>query len=119
MSHGFSAVKEMALDIFAEAFAVKISIACLVYDNRGFGSSDCGSNQPRHEVVPSVQIADMQDPLTYAQTKNEIDASKIGVWGSSLSAGHCLQVAAVDRRVKACISQVRRAEQKISADANN
>lgn len=106
MSHGFSAVKEMVLDRFAEAFVSKIRITCLVYDNRGFGSSDCGLNQPRQEIIPSVQIQDIQDAITYAQTRDEVDASKIGVWGSSYSAGHCLQVSAIDRRVKACVSQV-------------
>lgn len=110
MSHGFSAVKEMDLDLYAGRFVSKLSLACLVYDNRGFGSSDCAPNQPRCEIIPSLQISDIQDAITYAQTRDEVDASKIGVWGTSYSGGHCLQVAACDRRVKACISQVRHGE---------
>ena len=106
MSHGFSAVKEMDLDVFAENFVSKLSLACLVYDNRGFGSSDCAPDQPRYEIIPSLQISDIQDAITYAQTRDEVDAFKIGVWGTSYSGGHCLQVAACDRRVKACISLV-------------
>jgi cephalosporin-C deacetylase-like acetyl esterase len=39
MAHGFSAVKEMFLDRFAEAFAAA-GLAALVYDNRNFGASD-------------------------------------------------------------------------------
>jgi pimeloyl-ACP methyl ester carboxylesterase len=39
MAHGFSAVKEMYLDRFAEAFA-DAGLAALVYDNRNFGASD-------------------------------------------------------------------------------
>lgn len=122
MSHGFSAAKEMVLDTFAEAFVSKVLIACLVHDNRGFGSSDCGFKQAGHEVIPSVQIADMQDAITYAQIRDEVDevdVYKIGVWGSSLRAGHCLQVAAVNKRVKACISQVGRAENKAFSAAND
>ncbi|HLB07277.1 MAG TPA: acetylxylan esterase, partial [Alphaproteobacteria bacterium] len=36
MAHGFSAVKEMYLDRFAEAFA-KAGLGALVFDNRNFG----------------------------------------------------------------------------------
>ena len=34
-------------------------------------------------------------------------AERVGVWGSSYSAGHVLYIAAVDRRVKAVVAQVR------------
>lgn len=36
----------------------------------------------------------------------EVDSNRIGVWGSSYSGGHVLVVAAIDRRVKAVVSQV-------------
>ena len=39
MAHGFSAVKEMYLDSFAEAFAAA-GLGALVFDNRNFGASD-------------------------------------------------------------------------------
>ena len=39
MAHGFSAVKEMYLDRFAEAFA-EAGLASIVFDNRNFGASD-------------------------------------------------------------------------------
>ena len=41
MSHGFSAVKEMYLDRFAEA-----GLGALVYDNRNFGASDGAAGPP-------------------------------------------------------------------------
>lgn len=47
MSHGWTAVKEMGLDKFAEAFISKLKIICLVFDNRGFGASDAAPSQPR------------------------------------------------------------------------
>lgn len=107
MSHGWTALKEMALDDFAEAFSSKLPIAVLVFDHRGFGASDTAPNQPRFEIIPPLQTSDISDAITYAQSREEIDASKIGVWGSSYSGGHALYVAGVDKRVKACISQVR------------
>jgi dipeptidyl aminopeptidase/acylaminoacyl peptidase len=106
MVHGFTALKEMDLDKFAERFVSKLQLAVLVYDNRGFGASDVAAGQPRREIIPSVQISDFQDAITYAQSRTEVDLEKIGIWGSSYSGGHALYVAAVDRRVKACISQV-------------
>ena len=96
----------MSLDTFAEYFTSHLPITCLVYDNRGFGASDTGPNAPRHEIIPSEQIDDYKDAITYAQSREEVDASKIGVWGSSYSGGHVLWVGAVDRRVKCVLSQV-------------
>jgi pimeloyl-ACP methyl ester carboxylesterase len=106
MSHGFSALKEMDLNLFAERFVKDLAITCLVFDNRGFGDSDHGPNQHRHEIIPAVQTADISDAITYAQSRSEVNPDKIAIWGSSYSGGHVLQVGAVDRRVKAVLSQV-------------
>ena len=105
LSHGFSALKEMDLDAFAECFTTKLAITCVVYDNRGFGESDTGPNQPRHEILPDQQVSDMSDAITYAQTREEVDPERIALWGSSYSGGNVLRVGAVDRRVKAVLSQ--------------
>jgi fermentation-respiration switch protein FrsA (DUF1100 family) len=88
MAHGFSAVKEMYLDSFAEVFAAA-GLNVLVFDNRNFGASD---GEPRQEIDPWAQVRDYRHA--------------IGIWGSSYSGGHVLVVAAIDRRVKAVVSQV-------------
>ncbi|KAK5675421.1 hypothetical protein LTS10_011863 [Elasticomyces elasticus] len=106
MAHGWSAVKEMDLDAFADHFTSHLAITCLVYDNRAFGASDAAANEPRYEIVPSLQQADYSDAITYAQSLDEVDPERIGIWGSSYSGGHVLFVGAVDRRVKAVLSQV-------------
>ena len=54
MAHGFSAVKEMYLDKFAEAFAAG-GLNALVFDNRNFGDSD---GTPRLEIDPWAQVRD-------------------------------------------------------------
>ncbi len=102
MAHGFSAVKEMYLDKYAEAFA-NAGFASVVFDNRNFGASD---GEPRQEIDPWVQIRDYSDAITFAQTLGQTDAARIGVWGSSYSGAHVLVVAAIDRRVKCVVSQV-------------
>lgn len=102
MAHGFSAVKEMYLDSFAEVFA-GAGLSALVFDNRNFGASD---GEPRQEIDPWAQVRDYRHAITYASTLDEVDAGRIGVWGSSYSGGHVLVVGAIDRRVKAVVSQV-------------
>lgn len=106
MAHGWTALKEMDLDTFADYFTKKLPIACLVYDNRSFGASDAKEGEPRHEIIPHLQQSDYSDAITYAQSLPEINPAKIGIWGSSYSGGHVLYVGAVDRRVKAVLSQV-------------
>jgi cephalosporin-C deacetylase-like acetyl esterase len=106
MSHGFTALKEMDLDAFAEYFTSKLPVSALVYDNRGFGASDTAPGHPRLEIIPMVQCSDISDAITYAVSRPEVDPDKIGIWGSSYSGGHVLYVGAVDRRVKAVLSQV-------------
>ncbi|KAF2232072.1 Esterase/lipase [Viridothelium virens] len=106
MAHGFSALKEMDLDQFAEHFSSTLPLMCLVYDNRGFGDSDSQEGQPRHEIIPAHQTSDYSDAITYAQSRTDVNKDKIGIWGSSYSGGHVLWVGAVDRRVKAVLCQV-------------
>ncbi|KAF2479889.1 Alpha/Beta hydrolase protein [Neohortaea acidophila] len=106
MAHGWTALKEMDLDAFAAYFVQALPITCLVYDNRGFGTSDTLAGAPRHEIVPSQQQSDYSDAITYAQSLPEVDPEKIAIWGSSYSGGHVLYVGAVDRRVKAVLCQV-------------
>ena len=102
MAHGFSAVKEMYLDRFAEVFA-RAGLAALVFDHRNFGASD---GEPRQEIDPWAQVRDYRDAITYAHTRPEVDRERIGVWGSSYSGGHVLVVAAIDRRVRCAVAQV-------------
>ncbi len=101
MSHGYSAVKEMYLDKYGEAFAAA-GLNALVYDNRNFGASD---GEPRQEIDPWAQINDYRHAITFASTLAEVDENAIGIWGSSYSGGHVLVVGALDRRVKAVVSQ--------------
>lgn len=106
MSHGWSALKEMDLDAFANYFTSKLALSCLVYDQRGFGDSDQKDGHPRQEIIPSLQQSDISDAITFAQSLSEVDPTRIGIWGSSYSGGHVLFAGAVDRRVKAVLSQV-------------
>lgn len=102
MAHGFSAVKEMYLDKYAEEFA-SAGFVVLVFDYRFNGASD---GEPRQHIIPHEQHVDYQNAITWVSQQEQVDASRIGIWGSSYSGGHVLHLAAIDRRVKAVVAQV-------------
>lgn len=102
LSHGFGAVKEMGLDQYADVFC-SAGFACLVYDHRNTGESD---GALRGEIDPWQQVSDMRDAVTYVGGHEEVDAGRIGLWGTSFSGGHALVVAATDRRIKCVVSVV-------------
>jgi uncharacterized protein len=102
MAHGFSALKDMGLDDYAEVFTAT-GLACLIYDQRNFGDSE---GEPRHEIDPIAQMRDYRHALTYAESRSEVAADRLGIWGTSYSGGLVLMAAAVDRRVRCVVSQV-------------
>jgi fermentation-respiration switch protein FrsA (DUF1100 family) len=102
MAHGFSAVKEMDLDRFAEVFG-DAGLAVLVYDHRNFGASD---GEPRQEINPWAQARDYRYALGWLGQHPAVDAARLGVWGSSFSGGEVLIVGACDARVKAVVANV-------------
>jgi hypothetical protein len=102
LAHGFSGVKEMGLDRYAEVFAAG-ALAVLVYDNRCLGAS---GGEPRSEIDPAWQRRDYRSAISYAETLPEVDVKRIGIWGTSYTGGTVCAVAALDRRVKCVVSQV-------------
>jgi len=103
MAHGFSAtINGMVADKYAENYC-KAGFAVLLYDHRNFGISD---GEPRQEINKWVQARGYRDAINFVATLPEIDATKIAIWGSSLSAAETLVVGAIDPRAKAIIAQV-------------
>jgi cephalosporin-C deacetylase-like acetyl esterase len=102
MAHGYNCIKELYLDRYAEALASAGHVV-LAYDHRNFGDSD---GEPRQELDPLLQVRDYRNAITFVQTLEGVDADRIGVWGTSLSGGHVLVVAAIDRRVRCVVAQV-------------
>ena len=103
MAHGFSAVKEMfQLSSYAERFEAAGFIV-LVFDFRFLGASD---GKPRGQIIPHEQQEDYRNAITWMSLQPEVDANRIGVWGTSLAGGHVLHLSAFDRRIKAVVAQV-------------
>src|SRR5690606_9272097 len=102
MAPGFGGLIQHSAMHFAQAFA-GAGLAALVYDNPCFGRSD---GEPRQEVDPVRQRRAYRDAISYVQRRREVNADRIGVWGSSYSGGHVLEIAAYDRRIKCVVAQV-------------
>jgi len=103
MAHGFSAVKEMHLSNFAEKF-VAAGFVTLVFDYRYQGASE--GNEQHGRIIPSEQQEDYRNALSWMALRPEVDAGRLGIWGSSYSGAHVLHLAAFDKRVKAAVAQV-------------
>lgn len=101
MAHGFGAVKEMQLKNFAEAFA-EAGFVVMVFDYRFIGESE---GEPRQHVIPLEQHKDYRNAISWISAHSQVDNNRIGLWGNSYSGGHVLQLAAIDPRVKAVVSQ--------------
>jgi fermentation-respiration switch protein FrsA (DUF1100 family) len=102
MAHGYAGVKEHGLERFARAFA-DAGFVVLVHDHRNFGASD---GAVRHDIDPWRQIADWRRAISFLEALPEVDAARIGVWGTSYAGGHVLVLGATDRRIRAVVSQV-------------
>jgi cephalosporin-C deacetylase-like acetyl esterase len=102
MAGGWCYVKELVQPEYARAFAAA-GVAALVFDYRGFGTSD---GEPRQHVDPWAQIEDYRNAISWAETRPELDPRRIALWGISYSGGHVLVVGATDPRVRCIVSNI-------------
>ncbi|MFN8619235.1 MAG: alpha/beta hydrolase [Chloroflexota bacterium] len=78
-------------------------IAVLVFDHKGFGDSEGSATF----LDPMDQVADWLAAVTYLETRPEIDARRIGAFGSGgTGGGNAICAAGLDPRIKAVVSQV-------------
>jgi hypothetical protein len=102
MAHGYAGVKEHSIERFAHAFA-NAGFAVLLHDHRNFGASD---GAERGDIDPWRQIADWRRAISFLESQPEVDAGRIGIWGTSYAGGHAIVLGATDRRLRAVVSQV-------------
>lgn len=102
MAHGLAGIKEMRLDAYAEVFA-RAGYNVFVFDYRHFGES---GGSPRQLLDIKKQLQDWRAAIYYVTQTNSMDASDIILWGSSLSGGHVMEIAAQMPKMKAVIAQV-------------
>jgi hypothetical protein len=101
MAHGFTGTRDQ-LSPYAEAFAAA-GLAALTFDYRHFGDSE---GEPRQVVDVAKQMDDWRAAVRFARTIEGVDARRIALWGSSLSGGHVINLAAEDPTLAAVVAQV-------------
>lgn len=102
MAHGFSGVKEQRLDAFAEAFAERGMAVCVI-DFPNLGASD---GEPRGDIDPAEQLDAFQAALDWTATREGVDPSRLGIWGTSYSGGHVLSLITSAGNIKCAVAQV-------------
>ena len=102
MAGGWCYVKELVQPHVAQRFA-DTGLAAILFDYRNFGSSD---GTRRQHVDPNAQIEDYRNAISFAETLDEVDSDRIGVWGISYSGGHALILGATDPRVRCVVAQI-------------
>jgi pimeloyl-ACP methyl ester carboxylesterase len=99
--HGLGATHDMMLSQYEEHFATA-GIATLAFDYRHTGAS---GGSPRQLISMRRHRADVHAALDYLRARNDIDANRIGLWGTSLGAMHALRVAASRHDLSAVVVQ--------------
>lgn len=101
LCHGFCGIREILLPAFAEAFT-QAGFAAITFDYRGFGDSD----GERGRLVPAMQIDNILSVVEWARKQPELDAARIGLWGTSFGGCHVFAAAAQDLQIKCIVSQM-------------
>lgn len=124
LCHGWAGPKAHLSRTYAPFFC-EAGFVCLTFDYRGWHESDSRlvtmDKQPevdadgymtvrakpvREVVDPLDQNRDIHNAIDYLLAEPTVDASRLGLWGSSFGGGHVVYVAGTDPRVKAVVSQV-------------
>lgn len=103
MAPGLGGTKDGFLESFAWGF-VGQGVAALVFDYRTFGGSE---GLPRHWVSPQRHREDYDAAIAFVKQDlhQEVDRSRIALWGSSFSGGTALVTAARRGDVRAVVAQ--------------
>ena len=100
MAHGTSGVREQLKHYVPRFTAAGMYV--LLFDYRHFGTSD---GKPRQLLSIRRQLQDYAAALDVIRKVPGVDPERVGVWGSSLSGGHAVDVAVTDGRVAAVVAQ--------------
>jgi dipeptidyl aminopeptidase/acylaminoacyl peptidase len=124
LCHGWGGMKSHLNQRIAPQFSAA-GFAVLTFDYRGWGESDgrlvvkgempkadadgmvtVQAQLVREVVDPFDQEVDIDAAISFFTGEPHVDASRIGIWGSSLGGSHVMWRAGNDSRVKAVVSQV-------------
>lgn len=101
LCHGYTGVKDLYLPDNA-ATLVDEGYVVLTFDYKGWGDSE----GPKNHLNPHGRVADAQAALTFLAMQPEVNADRLGVYGTSYGGATVVWLAAVDERVKCMVSVV-------------
>jgi fermentation-respiration switch protein FrsA (DUF1100 family) len=101
IGHGFSMVREALVE--EAGYFQRAGYLTLAIDYRTFGDSE---GEPRGQLFPLNESEDYRNAISYLETREEVDPSRIGIWGTSFGGAMVIYTGAVDRRAKAVVAQV-------------
>ena len=102
MAHGFAGLRQFKLIPFAQKFA-QAGYAVVLFDYRYWGGS---TGYPRELVSIRHQLEDWQNMIGYVTKQKDLNHKQVVLWGTGLSGGYVLKLAAELKHIYAVISQV-------------
>jgi len=101
LCHGYTGVKDLYLPDNARVLN-QAGYMAMTFDYKGWGESA----GPRSRLAPHSRVADVQAALTFLGTLPEVDAERLGIYGTSYGGATVVWVGAIDSRVKCVVSVV-------------
>ena len=101
LCHGYTGVKDLYLPDNARVLNRR-GYVVLTFDYKGWGESE----GPRTRLAPMSRVADVHAALTFLGLQPEVDAARLGIYGTSYGGATVTWVGAVDERVKCIVSVV-------------
>ena len=102
LCHGFGGLRGFLFPHFARYFK-RFGYAALTLDHCNTGDRE---GTPRHLLDPIGQVADLRHAVSYLETRGEIDAGRIALYGISFGAANAVYATAIDPRIATIISVV-------------
>ncbi len=101
LCHGYTGVRTIYLPDNARVLA-EAGYVVLNFDYKGWGDSE----GPKTRLAPHSRVADVQAALSFLGAQPEVDAGRLGIYGTSYGGATVVWVAAVDPRVKCTVAVV-------------
>ena len=91
LCHGYTGVKDLYLPDNARVL-VDAGYVVLTFDYKGWGESE----GPRTRLAPYSRVADVQAALTYLGAQDQVDADRLGIYGTSYGGATVVWTGAIE-----------------------
>ncbi len=102
LCHGFGGLRGFWFPHFARYFN-RFGFVVLAFDHRNTGDSE---GAPRLHLDPQGQVADIRSAVSFLETRPEVSADRIALYGISYGGANAVYAAAIDRRIATMICVV-------------